>query len=172
MKAIDLANYIVSKQINEQNYTNTISLQKLLYFVNAKFMKYKNKPQAIFSDSLQKWKYGPVNPEVYKEYRMYGALEITSLPTFQSFFWDEEDFLDEINNELGIDKSLLDDWINEFVDTERFKLVDITHEHLVWKKDSRLIESGKQNIIYDYEEIYNEMMLDANKFFKGSEEDE
>lgn len=167
MKAIDLANYIVSKQINEQKYTNTITLQKVLYFVNAKFMKHKNEPKSMFTDSMQKWKYGPVAPEVYREYKVYGSLDITSLPAFQSFFWDEEKFLNEVSTNLDINQSLLDNWIDEFIDIERFKLVDLTHEHLVWKKDSELIESGEQSIPYDNKEIYDEMIADTDKFFKG-----
>jgi len=167
MDALDLANYIVDKQINEGNYTNTISLQKVLYFVNARFMQLNNSPNSIFDNQIQKWKYGPVVPEVYQTYKLFGPMEITSIPASQAFFWDEEEFLDELYNEHGVEKNIIDEWINEFIDRDRFELVDLTHEHHIWKKDSDSIREGYLNISYDNNELFNEIKSNPDRFFYG-----
>jgi len=168
MNSIDVANYIVTKQIENGNLTNTISLQKIIYLVNAKFMQEKDESVPLFDDQLQKWKYGPVSPEVYHEYKLFGAMDISMLPTSQFFYWEKEDFVRELTENKGISKELLDEWIDEFTDAERFDLVDLTHEHNCWKVDSDKIKNGEQNIPYDYNEIFQEMKSNPDLFFKGT----
>lgn len=168
MDALEFANYIVDKQINEGKYTNTISLQKILYFVNARFMEYNDSPNSIFEDQVQKWKYGPVVPEVYQTYKLFGPMDITSIPASQAFFWDEEEFLNELYQKHGIEKNTIDQWINEFVNKDRFELVDLTHEHNLWKKDSDRIKEGYLNITYDNNELFNEIKSNPNRFFNGN----
>lgn len=60
---------------NENSYSITNQrLQNLLYFVQANFIKYYNRP--CFYQKIEAWDVGPVVPEVYSAYRYFGSNEI------------------------------------------------------------------------------------------------
>lgn len=165
MKGIELANYIVSKQIEEGRPTNTLSLQKVMYYVNAKYMHENNNPIPLITDGFEKWKFGPVNPDVYHEYSFYGSLPISGLPFTQMLYWDEDDFAEDLS-ESGLSLEKLNSWIDEFISYDRFDLVEATHRHDVWKKDESAINRGVQGLAYSNEEIFDEIVSNPETFFK------
>lgn len=165
MDALDLANYIVEKQIRTQEFTDAISLQKVLYFVNARFMQFRQKPVPIFNDQIQKWKYGPVVAEVYHTYKLFGPMEITSIPASQAFFWNTDDFLKELREEFGLESRYLDSWIEEFIGRPPFELVDLTHEHALWRQDEERIRGGYLEISYDLNDLLEEIQMNPLRFF-------
>lgn len=164
MKGIDLANYIVEKQIGIGEPTNTLSLQKVIYFVNAEYMKHTKKPDLLIEDDFEKWKFGPVVPDVYHEYSYFGSLPITNIPFTQLFDWDEDNFVQEVKNE-GISIEKLNEWIDKYINEPRFKLVEATHKHSSWKNYEDQINQGEKGLKYTAEELYNEIK-DDNEFFK------
>lgn len=73
---LTVARYIINR-CNENNRTiSNLKLQKMLYFVQAEFLVEKG--EACFSEKIQAWNFGPVVPEVYQQYKVYGAANIPS----------------------------------------------------------------------------------------------
>ncbi|MDR0407473.1 MAG: DUF4065 domain-containing protein [Campylobacteraceae bacterium] len=74
--AMDVAKYMIDKCENDNHPITNLQLQKMLYYVQCFFLVEKKKP--LFDDDFEAWKFGPVIPDVYREYRIYGALPISS----------------------------------------------------------------------------------------------
>ncbi|EIE4349702.1 DUF4065 domain-containing protein, partial [Listeria monocytogenes] len=71
-----MAGYIIN-YCKEKNYViNNLKLQKLLYYAQAKSLVEKSRP--LFKENIEKWKLGPVVPEIYHLYKNYGAKNIQS----------------------------------------------------------------------------------------------
>lgn len=73
-KALDIARYIIERCREKNRTVSNLKLQKILYFVQAEFLVTKNQP--CFAETIEAWDFGPVVPEVYYEYRMYGSANI------------------------------------------------------------------------------------------------
>ena len=66
---LDVSRYIIN-YCNENYYLiSNLKLQKILYFVQAFFLEAKN--EECFREEIESWDFGPVVPEVYREYRKY-----------------------------------------------------------------------------------------------------
>ena len=74
--AKEVARYIIDYSCDQGRTVSNLRLQKLLYFVQVEFLV--NRGKACFKDEIHAWHYGPVVPEVYYEYRMYGPSTIPS----------------------------------------------------------------------------------------------
>ncbi|AJD93374.1 hypothetical protein JMA_40560 (plasmid) [Jeotgalibacillus malaysiensis] len=166
---IDIANYIAKKMMEAGNPTNTIALQKTLYFIQCEYMRYMGKAVSLFDstdaeDILMKWMFGPVYPKVYHEYNLFGSLPISSLPFTQVVSW-KEDNLEEALDEKGITLDDIDKWLFTYINIDRFDLVDMTHRHQIWLKDAEAINKGNKKIPYDLNELCEEIISNPN-FFK------
>lgn len=73
--AIDIANWLINKGIEDHNPLTPAKLQKLLYFVHALYLAYSGDP--LINEEFEAWAYGPVIPDIYHEYKSYGRSEIT-----------------------------------------------------------------------------------------------
>ena len=118
--ALLISRYII-KRCNEINKSiSNLKLQKLLYFVQAEFLVSKDKP--CFYEKIEAWDFGPVVPEVYRKYRIYGS---ASIPYIKGI---------ENGKILSDDQAL----INEIVDIcskySAAMLVEVTHAQEPWKK--------------------------------------
>lgn len=81
------------------------------------------KDEACFSEKIQAWNFGPVVPEVYQQYEVYGAANILSRK--------------RVVNEtiiLKTDKKIIDDVIDECIKYSTSELVSITHRQKPWKQ--------------------------------------
>lgn len=167
-----VANYVI-KRSNELDYDiNNLKLQKILYFLQAEYLSEYGK--RLFDEYMEKWKYGPVTPSVYHEYKIFGAKDIQESDIKVIVRLPRED---ETPNLLGTyikedyDDSMIDEEDRERIDsmlrsignTNPFDLVDETHRHSIWRDYSEKIMGGIQGIIYKDEEIIN--------YFKSHEED-
>lgn len=158
-----IANYIISYCSDHELEINNLRLQKIMYFLQARFLVEKNVP--LFNENLQKWKYGPVVPSVYHEYKSSGASQITKNDISQIFrvpdVGEEPNFLNEYiieNFSLDMvsdrdDQLLINDTIKNLSKYEPFKLVEITHSHSIWNEDEEQILFGASNIEYDNDKI-------------------
>lgn len=63
----DVARFIVRKYIADGNPVTNMKLQKMLYYAWVRY--YKQFGEYLFRDDIYAWKYGPVVPKVYREYR-------------------------------------------------------------------------------------------------------
>ena len=158
-----IANYIIEYS-NDKGYSiNNLILQKILYFANV--IKIVDTKIPLFEEQMEKWKYGPVVPSVYHEYKRFGAFQITKQDIVKEYFH----FENIENNSLGnikifkyqpqdipeLDANLLKKVIDRFSDVDIFDIVEKTHKQEPWKKYEKLISDGVQGIKYTNEEILN-----------------
>jgi len=76
MKALDIANAII-KIHGRDSYLTNMKLNKLVYFAYANALQAGEK---LFDDDIEAWAFGPVVPNVYKEFANYGSGQIRFLP--------------------------------------------------------------------------------------------
>ena len=118
---LTVARYIINR-CNENNKTiNNLKLQKILYFVQVEFLVEKG--EACFSEKIQAWNFGPVVPEVYQQYEVYGAANILS----------RKRVVDETIISRN-DKKIIDGMIDECIKYSTSELVSITHRQKPWKQ--------------------------------------
>ena len=72
--AMDIAKYIINKCTMENWPISNLQLQKILYFLQKKYLTEKGRP--LFADEIQAWQFGPVVPEVYYQYCGFGSAQI------------------------------------------------------------------------------------------------
>ena len=129
--ALDVAKYIIEQCDIKGKAISNLKLQKIMYFVQAKFLIETGDP--CFNGRIEAWDFGPVVPEVYRKYKIYGS---SSIP-----YIDDGDKVEFENN----DKVLIDSVIDECVRYSASALVSITHQHTPWKEayrtHSRLISN-------------------------------
>ena len=114
-----IAKYIIMR-CNKLNKTiSNLKLQKILYFVQAEFLVARNVP--CFSNTIEAWDFGPVVPDVYHRYKVYGSANIPFNNQDEEFpFSDEE-------------KALIDGIVDECAKYPASVLVEITHRQAPWR---------------------------------------
>lgn len=132
--ALDVARYIIWYCEEKKYIVSNLKLQKILYFIQAKFLVEKNTP--CFSEKIEAWDFGPVVPEAYHEYKQYGSGDI---PTIESYImFDENDIWNSKRIEFedtiiaDEDKVLIDKVIDKFADYSATDLVSLTHKQSPW----------------------------------------
>ena len=131
--ALTIARYIVNYSNKEGFGVTNLKLQKLLYFVQAAFLKIYGKP--CFKEDMQAWTLGPVIPSVYHEFKRYGNMDI---PTVSEYEGPEYDFSGE---KTPYDDSVIQQRHKETINfiVELFKnyaastMISITHSQNGWK---------------------------------------
>jgi len=71
--ALNIAKYIIDKCTKDKNPISNLQLQKILYYIQREFLQ---QGAMAFSENIEAWQFGPVVPEVYKQYCGFGALPI------------------------------------------------------------------------------------------------
>ncbi|MEK4883691.1 type II toxin-antitoxin system antitoxin SocA domain-containing protein [Bacillus sp. FSL W8-0223] len=153
--ALEVANYIVWRAENSGKEITNLKLQKILYYLQSYNLLKHNKP--LFKDVIEKWKLGPVVPNVYQEYKHFGAKRIDKVPDMVSFDFEKGITIQQYNVEESSitkdDKKELEPIIDRLLEFDGFELVELTHKHPMWFNDRERIESGYRNIAYDNKEI-------------------
>lgn len=155
--ALDVANYIVWQAAERKNPVTHLKLQKLLYYVVAKYAKDNN--TNLIDENIVKWQYGPVTKSVYHYFKLYGdrpvskpiayltSSEIGNL-TFAN--------VDEMNTQLAKDDKLVD-VVNNVLDAignmTSYGLVERTHQELSWKNFEPQILQANQDLPYLMSEL-------------------
>ena len=137
--ALSVAKWFVTRANNEfvdeggvaEGLTN-LKLQKLLYFAQAISLSLNNKP--LFEDKIEAWKFGPVVPAVYQALKQFGNQPV---------------MIEGTTSELSAEVSaLLEDVWSLYGKFASHELVNITHNHLPWKK-AYLSENKDNEITID-----------------------
>lgn len=76
--AIDVAKYVILRCNTLNKSISNLKLQKVLYFLQAEFLVARNSP--CFYEKIEAWDFGPVVPDIYFRYRVYGG---ATIPSFQ-----------------------------------------------------------------------------------------
>lgn len=132
--AIDLARYIINYYENNDSGISNLKLQKVLYFLQAEWMVAFNKP--LFKDKIEAWDFGPVIPNVYKEFRVYGAGFIPEIKRYWIYedkekWWTykQVEYKDKV---LMKDKIYIDEMLNKLKNYPSLELVKITQNQNPW----------------------------------------
>jgi uncharacterized phage-associated protein len=122
-KASDIAKVIL--RMADPEYGDIISnlkLQKLLYYVQGFHLAMFNEP--LFKEDIVAWNYGPVVPEVYREYKVFasGAIpqpQAEDVKAYDTLKKEQLDLICEIYDLYGQYSAL--------------RLMNATHEELPWR---------------------------------------
>lgn len=148
-----VANFIIDIAIEKDKPVTNLKLQKIMFFLQG-YCLFKHKIPLI-DGSFSKWRYGPVEEEVYREFKNNGSLPIT-------YEYKEAYIKDYIIHvyPVRMDNNILKSGIaNEFkeiidklIDIESWKLSEIVLSHSSWKdfKDEICADKAKD---YTNEEI-------------------
>lgn len=118
-KVIDVAKYIILF-CKENGYSiSNLKLQKLLYFVQAQFLVNLGVP--AFNADIEAWDFGPVVPEAYQYFKIWGNSEIPLVVADGA----RDDILETHQREM-------DEILNECVPYTASVLVGITHSQDPW----------------------------------------
>lgn len=108
--ALEISRYVLTHCYEIGKPVSNLKLQKLLYFVQGEFYKVKGLP--LFNDDFVARKVGPIVPEVYYEYGVYGGTTLVN--TYET-------------NIKNPDKAIIDTVINKYIDVPVWKLIEMTH---------------------------------------------
>ena len=111
MKALDLAQYIVNKCIQDNHPISNLQLQKIMFFIQKEFLQ--NNFGIAFEDRIEAWQFGPVVPITYSKYCCFGGMPIT--------IYEESPFIPE-------HKNLVDNIIIEKRKLRPWDMVEMTHK--------------------------------------------
>lgn len=132
--ALSVAHYIIDYCNERGRGISNLKLQKILYFVQAEFLV--STPYPCFKDRIEAWDFGPVVPNVYHQYKLFGS---SIIPARMN------DILVPYFEDISFEDQLM---INSIVDdASRYtasQLVQITHNQAPWKNAYR---RGFNNVI-------------------------
>lgn len=143
--ALDIARYVINFYNNENVPISNLKLQKVLYFIQANFLKINGKN--CFNEKIHAWDYGPVVPEIYREFKGFGSNNIPLIKRIYSInantgVFEEKEFnMDFIENR---DKNLIDAVIRMCEPYSAIGLANISHQQIPWKKTYK---RGQDNVI-------------------------
>lgn len=95
-KAVDIAHVFVKKGILEGIPVTQMQLQKMVYFANGIVLHSTKGEKTLIKESFQAWEFGPVVPDLYREFKQFGSRSVTP----------DNDFLDIIGKGYNFDKSV------------------------------------------------------------------
>ncbi len=118
-RALSVARYIIERCHSKNRSISNLKLQKILYFVQAEFLVSRGHP--CFAEQIEAWDFGPVVPEVYQKYKIFGS---SNIPVF-----GRPTNAVVIRND---DQEIINDIVDECARYSASALVDITHHQLPW----------------------------------------
>ena len=135
---LDVARYIINYS-NEKCYgVSNLRLQKLLYFVQAYYLAFTEKHEPCFDAAIEAWDFGPVVPEVYREFKRYGSGNIPSVESYLAFPENEMWAVKRVKFNPDVicqdDRERINNIVDGFSGFSTTALVEITHNQTPWKK--------------------------------------
>lgn len=160
-EAMDIAQYVINYAIDLGKPVSNLKLQKLLYYIQAKFLIENN--NGCFEDDIENWRHGPVVTNVYDNFKKYGNQDIEEIQTGYRAFEIDDEFnfsykkkkFKEENIELN-DRELIKEVVNNLIDKDAWELVKMTHEEDPWKNTERG-DIITNEAIYNYFFLYDDV---------------
>lgn len=127
--ALSIAYYIINYGNHRGMGISNLKLQKILYFVQANFLVSTHDHRPCFSDRIEAWDFGPVVPNVYHQYKVYGSAIIPPNPNdpLRSFY---QEILEQ-------DKGMIDIMVDQTASYSASQLVQLTHNQSPWRNAYR-----------------------------------
>lgn len=153
-RALQIANYIIKIALDKGEEITNLHLQKILYYLQVNELVNMGTP--LFNDDMEKWRLGPVIPNVYHEYKGSGSQPIQKIER-EIIFNDETmeiQFIDFDESHIDLlDRQRMEPLIYSLLNENPFNLVDKTHEHSPWKSVEQRIYDGEKGLKYTDEEL-------------------
>lgn len=132
-----IADYFLALFNNDEagELISNLKLQKLVYYAQALCLAKHDEP--LFENEIEAWAYGYVIPELYQEFKQYGANAIP--PPVDFDFSVYSDAVREILDEVYLNYGQYSAW----------RLSQITHEEPLWNK----YKMGENKCIVPKDEI-------------------
>lgn len=126
--ALNVANNFLERSFEEKVNISPMKLQKLVYILYKEYLKetgYK-----LFSEKFEAWKYGPVLPNLYNEFKNFKANPITS------YALNSDSSVTKIQMEEGTEFYKIFNYVWEnYKNFSGLELSDYTHSaNGAWKK--------------------------------------
>lgn len=136
----EVADYILCKtDIEAEDYISNLKLQKLLYYCQGFVLALTGK--TLFDNDILAWEHGPVVKEMYDVYKAYGAQEIMPKDRYP------ENYFDDLKTDDIAD--IIDEVWNVYGQFSAWKLRNMTHDELPWKKTPRN-DVISNSLMYNY----------------------
>lgn len=140
-----LSNNILYRAFAQSSPITPMKLQKLLYFIYRDY--FKQTRQQIFAERFEVWKFGPVLPNVYHEFKQYGRHAISSYSKDSN----GDSFMIREDSDNALIRVVEDVW-TQYKDVNGIFLSKITHQpNSAWYK---ALQKGKTFL--DDEDILND----------------
>ncbi|MFT8704362.1 Panacea domain-containing protein [Bifidobacterium aquikefiricola] len=144
MQSIEIANLFVQRHGNDLYLTN-LKLNKLVYYAQAECLR--NTGKSLFTDEIEAWDYGPVEPMVYYAFSSHGSGRIlepySPFPSLQPKIAGDE-----------TTREIVDKVAKQYGSFSAFDLVNFSHRNgSAWK----LAYSGEHGV-----KITEQMIVDSS----------
>lgn len=138
--AIAIANAFIEQSNNgKTNNLTPMKLQKLMFFAQSWYLKSNH--SALFDGYFERWQYGPVLPEIYHEFKSFGAQSINE---FGTSMWSEYQTVDSSDYQVT---EFLEQIISAYGDYSGTQLSWMTHQpETAWSK-------GKVGTLINFQEM-------------------
>lgn len=136
-RALDVSRYVIDYSNQKEYGISNLKLQKILYFIQAFFLISKEDGTPCFKEKIEAWDFGPVVPEVYREYKQYGSADIPTMRYYIEF--DEENIWNSKRKIYGThviakeDEKLINAVVDKFSKYSATDLVTLTHNQAPWE---------------------------------------
>ncbi len=134
--ATQIADWIVRFRSEAGAPVDPMSLQKLLYYVQAFHLARHGEP--LFANGFEAWKYGPVLPRIWHKYRENSA----PLPLEEPTLSPEDEMTAQISPEI---EDELRDTVGFFSRMTPFGLSDATHKEDPWLNARRGLDPHEKS---------------------------
>lgn len=150
LSCFDIANYFIWSANKRGIKVYTMTIHKNVYIAQAEYLAIYNRP--LFEEDFQAWVWGPVIPEIFRQYKSYDSKKPISSNVQRP----------DISSEIA---TFLDSISRAFIDVHRFTLSELTHEEgSPWdvirgnlEADEKSQEIIPKDLIKDY---YQQVLLD------------
>lgn len=115
--ALDVAKYIVNKVNSRGERITHLQIQKMLYYIQAKFLVEEGR--VLFKEPIEAWKHGPVVSNVYSYYKRYTSMGIADTSQPNDEFTKKECYI-------------IDSIIKKYGKVDGWDLVRQTHKENPW----------------------------------------
>lgn len=158
---IDLSYYLIAKAHEKGDVITNKKLQKLLYFVNAWYLAYFDKP--ITDEEPQAWRMGPVYPTSYHTFKSFAYNPITMDDKYKDK--EPEKFITSLLAQLDLKEDqveLLNAVLLKYGSLSAYQLEVLTHQDEPWltaREGLSEFDNSKNNISYaEVDDVYKKKL--------------
>jgi len=120
---------------NDGDGISNLKLQKLIYYAQGFYLALFNTP--LFDDEIEAWTHGPVTPDVYHRYKVFGNSSITVVGN-------------DISDLSMQERELINEVYSVFAQFSAWKLRNMTHEESPWINHEAMAEVIPKQELSDY----------------------